>query len=98
MKRDMDYRTAYKVGMRIAWSGLVPVIIGAVMAMLRLGSGGVYLALFGAGIALAILGDSILRRWCRCPQCGRRLSFRGWGTPDYCPRCGGRLDLPDPWL
>ena len=24
----------------------------------------------------------------RCPHCGRQLAGKGWGLPNFCPRCG----------
>lgn len=101
MKWEMDYRTAYKAGVRMMGIGSVPFLAGGIgykLSRLPHEDKSLWLWMFGIGGAVFFLGLIVLWTWFNCPKCGKNLvGGRGAPIPKYCPHCGEKLDVPKPW-
>ena len=69
------------------WITALSSVIGCVLTYF--GSASIYIGVIGVAIILLTLVYSLLAF--RCPHCDSYLHTRG-RFPDYCPRCGEKLE------
>lgn len=90
MKKKWTPRRWCRLGWGISGLGIVLVLVGGLLSrplephpLLWVG-----VVLFLAGVVFTV--------WkARCPECGCYLAFQVKGMPEYCPRCGVKLEQDD---
>ena len=87
MKKKLTPRQWCRIGCGISGLGFVPILVGGALSrslephpLLWVG-----VVLFLAGVVFNVLKV-------RCPECGCYLAFQVKRMPEYCPKCGAKLD------
>lgn len=71
---------------------LMWIAFGAGLLLLAMAAGLSFGPLVAAGAIVILAGMIQAAVFYRCPHCGASLLDVRGAIPEYCPRCGGRLD------
>lgn len=84
----MDYRKAEKLSEALIIASVVVAFVLSCAVETNL----LFYAILVASIALGVGGVAVKIVFYRCPHCHQLLPFRTLSPPDYCWRCGKKLD------
>lgn len=79
----MDYKKSYRLFRISLWTMLVLMLVVGLLTKSTL--------LILIILIVWTIWSVYLGKFCRCPHCGKDLSFRE-ELPDYCPHCGEKLE------
>ena len=79
----MDYKKSHRLFHIGKWSMLVLILVSGLLTK--------SIPLIFIITLVFVIWSIYLGKFCRCPHCGRDLSFRE-ELPDYCPHCGEKLE------
>ena len=87
----MDYKKSYLLLSAGVWGGGIAALIGMFLETSN-PSANLGQIIAGAGVAVMIAALLQAMIFYKCPYCGERFNIRG-RKPDYCPKCGNKLNL-----
>lgn len=91
MKKKWTLRQWGRVGWGISGLGAVLIVVGGLLSRSLEPH-----PLLWIGAALFLAGEAFNVLTLRCPKCGCFLAVHGKVFPDYCPKCGAKLDEDEP--